>query len=122
MSHSQALMRDMDRLVAEAKRHRPKELMRRYEAALLATLRLRATPRKHVNCLQHMLRCFRKLLADNEKQEIVDRIEQYRQGQIPLTVPRTLMQHAARKYGVTYLTRQVYLNPHPLELQLRNHA
>jgi uncharacterized protein YbbK (DUF523 family)/uncharacterized protein YbgA (DUF1722 family) len=122
MSHSPALMREMDRLVAEAKRHRPKELMRRYEAALLAALRLKATPRKHINCLHHMLHCLKKFLAPDEKQEMLDQVEQYAQGRTPLVVPMTLMQHAAGKYDATYLTRQVYLNPHPLELKLRNHA
>jgi uncharacterized protein YbgA (DUF1722 family) len=27
-----------------------------------------------------------------------------------------------RRYKVAYLREQVYLNPHPLELKLRNHA
>jgi len=27
-----------------------------------------------------------------------------------------------RKYNQPYLQQQVYLNPHPIELQLRNHV
>jgi uncharacterized protein YbgA (DUF1722 family) len=41
---------------------------------------------------------------------------------IPLIVPTTLMNHYVRKYGQPYLKEQVYLNPHPLELPLRNHV
>jgi len=37
-------------------------------------------------------------------------------------VPVTLINHYARKYASAYLLGQYYLNPHPLELQLRNHA
>jgi uncharacterized protein YbgA (DUF1722 family) len=47
---------------------------------------------------------------------------EYRQGLIPLIVPVTLMNHYVRKYDESYLKKQIYLNPHPLELQLRNHV
>lgn len=40
----------------------------------------------------------------------------------PLVVPVTLVNHYVRKNGESYLAGQVYLNPHPLELKLRNHA
>jgi uncharacterized protein YbgA (DUF1722 family) len=41
---------------------------------------------------------------------------------LPLIVPITLLNHYVRRYKVDYLREQVYLNPHPLELKLRNHA
>jgi uncharacterized protein YbgA (DUF1722 family) len=34
----------------------------------------------------------------------------------------TLVAHYVRKYRVPYLERQVFLNPHPVELMLRNHV
>jgi uncharacterized protein YbgA (DUF1722 family) len=37
-------------------------------------------------------------------------------------VPLTLLNHYVRRFGNDYLKRQWYLHPHPLELQLRNHA
>ena len=49
-------------------------------------------------------------------------IDHYRQEYIPLIVPATLMNHCVRKYNQPYLKEQVYLNPHPMELQLRNHV
>ncbi len=33
-----------------------------------------------------------------------------------------LLTHYVRKYGDTYLERQHYLHPHPVELMLRNHV
>ena len=41
---------------------------------------------------------------------------------VPLVVPLTLFQHYVRKHRIAYLERQVYLNPHPVELMLRNHV
>jgi uncharacterized protein YbgA (DUF1722 family) len=36
--------------------------------------------------------------------------------------PMTLIDHYVRKYDQPYLKEQVYLNTHPIELQLRNHV
>ena len=52
----------------------------------------------------------------------MEQIELYRQGTMPLIVPLTLMNHHIRKYQKPYLLQQYYLNPHPVELQLRNHV
>jgi len=53
---------------------------------------------------------------------LLEVIDHYRQEYIPLIVPMTLINHYVRKYDQPYLKQQVYLNPHPLELQLRNHV
>jgi uncharacterized protein YbgA (DUF1722 family) len=41
---------------------------------------------------------------------------------VPLVVPLTLFAHHIRRCGVPYLADQVYLQPHPVELMLRNHV
>jgi uncharacterized protein YbgA (DUF1722 family) len=49
-------------------------------------------------------------------------IERYHSELVPLIVPLTLFNHYVRKFEVPYLAMQTYLNPHPIELKLRNHA
>ncbi|MFO7560632.1 MAG: DUF1722 domain-containing protein [Desulfobacterales bacterium] len=49
-------------------------------------------------------------------------IDQYRNEYVPLIVPLTLISHYVRKYDQPYLKQQSYLNPHPIELKLRNHV
>jgi uncharacterized protein YbgA (DUF1722 family) len=70
----------------------------------------------------HMMGYFKEELSSDEKKELLEVIENYRQEYIPLIVPITLINHYVRKYNQPYLKQQVYLNPHPLELQLRNHV
>jgi uncharacterized protein YbgA (DUF1722 family) len=41
---------------------------------------------------------------------------------VPLVVPITLIRHHARAVKESYLLGQVYLDPHPKELMLRNHV
>ena len=94
----------------------------RYEELLMAALSLKPTPRKHTNVLHHMLGYFKRDLSRDEKQEMLELIDQYKAGLIPLIVPITMFNHYTRKYGQEYLNAQVYLNPHPTDLKLRNHA
>jgi uncharacterized protein YbgA (DUF1722 family) len=112
----------MGKLVAEGKHIPPKTHYEKYQALLMEALQLRTTSKKNANVLQHMLGYFKERLSPDEKQEMLEVIDQYRQGLFPLIVPLTLMNHYVRKYDQPYLKQQYYLNPHPIELQLRNHV
>jgi uncharacterized protein YbgA (DUF1722 family)/uncharacterized protein YbbK (DUF523 family) len=122
MSHSQALLTEMGRLVARAKQIPPAELYSEYQRLLLESLKLKATKKKHINVLQHVQGYFKRVLTTDEKKEISEIIGTYRKGDYPLIVPITLLNHYVRKYDEPYLKEQYYLQPHPLELKLRNHV
>ena len=122
LSHSPEIYRKMGKLVATAGNVEIKSLLADYEALLMKGMRLRTTVRKQVNVLQHLIGFFKKDLSADEKQELLEQIKLYRQGTMPLIVPLTLINHYVRKYQQTYLLQQHYLNPHPIELQLRNHV
>jgi uncharacterized protein YbgA (DUF1722 family) len=93
-----------------------------YQEQLMEALRLKATPKKNANVLQHMMGYFKEQLSADEKKELQEIIDQFRLGYLPLVVPVTLMNHYVRKYDQPYLKMQIYLNPHPLDLQMRNHV
>ncbi len=57
-----------------------------------------------------------------KKQELLEKINYYKDGFLPLIVPVTLISHYVRKYDEPYLKNQTYLNPHPFELKLKNHV
>ena len=112
----------MGRLVARAKEMPLKDLLDEYQAQLLEVLKFKTTPKKNANVLMHIMGYFKEQLSSEEKKELLDVIELHRTGSVPLIVPVTLVNHYVRKYREPYLTEQVYLNPHPVELQLRNHV
>jgi uncharacterized protein YbgA (DUF1722 family) len=70
----------------------------------------------------HMAGYLKKQLDSASKLELLSLIEEYRTGVVPLVVPLTLLRHHVRRGGVEYLLGQVYLEPHPRELMLRNHV
>jgi uncharacterized protein YbgA (DUF1722 family)/uncharacterized protein YbbK (DUF523 family) len=122
MSHSPKHSRMMGKLVAEGKGIPAKALFEQYETLLIEALRLKTTLKKNVNVLQHIMGYFKRQLSPDEKQELLEILEQYRKEYVPLIVPVTLLNHYVRKYQQPYLAQQVYLNPHPMALKLRNHA
>ena len=122
LSHSPKHYQMMGKLVAKAKDIAWKNLQEEYQGLLLEALSLKTTPNKNSNVLQHIMGYFKDQLSGNEKKELLEIIELYRQGIVPLIVPITLMNHYVRKYDQPYLKYQFYLHPHPVELQLRNHV
>jgi uncharacterized protein YbgA (DUF1722 family)/uncharacterized protein YbbK (DUF523 family) len=122
LAHSPNLYRELGRLVARAKETPALELYENYQSRLMEALRLQATPKKNTNVLSHLMGYFKKDLTPDEKQELLEIIGYYHQGAVPLVVPVTLINHYVRKYNQPYLKEQVYLHPHPVELQLRNHV
>jgi uncharacterized protein YbgA (DUF1722 family)/uncharacterized protein YbbK (DUF523 family) len=122
MAHSPEMARRLGKLVAAAGTRPAAGIFPEYEKLLLTALKQKATVRKNVNVLQHMLGYFKKQLDDFEKKELLAVIENYRQSLVPLIVPLTLLKHYIDKFKQPYLSGQYYLDPHPLELKLRNHA
>jgi len=122
LSHSPKHYQMMGKLVAQAKDLSLKQLYQEYQTLLIESLYLKTSPKKNSNVLQHMLGYFKEQLCSDEKKELLEVIDHYREGYIPLVVPITLISHYVRKCDQPYLKKQIYLNPHPLELQLRNHA
>ncbi len=122
LSHSPKHYQMMGKLVARAKEVPWKDLQAEYQRFLLEALSLKTTPKKNSNVLHHIFGYFKEQLSGDEKRELLEIIDLYRQGTVPLIVPVTLLNHYVRKYNQPYLKDQFYLHPHPMELQLRNHV
>lgn len=122
MAHSPSSYRVLGRLVAGASARSRRLVQDEYESGFMAALAVVATSKRHANVLQHMLGYFKTTLDQDARDELLDIIEQHRIGRVPLVVPITLFKHHVRRLGVDYLAGQVYLDPHPRELSLRNHV
>ena len=122
LSHNQKIYRTMGKIIAQGKSVAINDLYTAYEKLLIEALRLKTTAKKHLNVLQHMMGYFKKELSKDEKQELLEIFGQYAKELVPLVVPITLLNHYVRKYKNDYLAKQVYLNPHPVALKLRNHV
>jgi len=122
LAHSQQHYRRLGRLVATAKQNPIREVYDHYARSFMEALSIHASARTHANVLDHLMGYFSKSLTGPERQELVQLIADFRRRLIPLVVPLTLMRHYVKKYQVNYLQGQVYLEPNPKELMLRNHV
>jgi uncharacterized protein YbgA (DUF1722 family)/uncharacterized protein YbbK (DUF523 family) len=122
MAHSVKHLRELGMIAGNAKGMKKTGWQLSYRTIMVQCLAVTATPKKHANVLMHAMGYFKEQLSADEKQELLELIDQYRIGTIPLIVPVTLVKHYARKYREHYLLKQVYLDYFPLELNLRNHV
>jgi len=122
LSHSRPHYQKLGQLVAQTDPLPLAERLAAYQAIFLEGLKIKTTPAKQADVLLHLLGYFKKDLSADEKQEMLEWINNFKLELVPLIVPLTLLQHYVRKYDQPYLKKQTYLNPHPLELKLRNHV
>jgi uncharacterized protein YbgA (DUF1722 family)/uncharacterized protein YbbK (DUF523 family) len=122
LAHAPAASRALGRLVAEPDALERRALRERYTRGFMAALRQMATPSRHANALQHAAGHLRSSLDARDRRELAELVEDYRRGLVPLVVPITLIRHHVARLGVASLAGQVYLEPHPRELMLRNHV
>jgi uncharacterized protein YbgA (DUF1722 family)/uncharacterized protein YbbK (DUF523 family) len=120
MAHSQAAYERMGRLLSNLKGRDLQALGDAYVAELMTALKRRVSRKRHVNVLQHIMGYLRRTLTADEKAEMSEAIEAYRREEVPLVVPVTLIRHHFRRVPDPYIGRQLYLNPYPEPLGLRN--
>ncbi len=121
LAHSPKEQRELGQIVANAGRRRGRTLFDEYGRLFMQTMAIKATRGKHANVLHHLLGYFKKQLDAPDRQELVESIDFYRRGLVPLIVPLTLFQHHIRRCHVAdWVHTQVYLSPYPSELMLRN--
>ena len=122
MAHSPKHYQELGRLVARIAKESPAAFRDRYLALYMEALGVLATPRRHVNALQHVAGHLRGQVGDAEQKRLLAVIDDYGRDLVPLIVPVTLLRHYIELLDVPYVKDQAYLNPHPRELMLRNHV
>lgn len=122
LSHSPKHLKSLGKLVSNSKRYKIQDLISEYIKILMEGLSLIATVKKNTNVLLHIAGYFKNKLSTVEKKELLKVIEDYHKGYVPLIVPIVLIRHYVYIFDEPYLKRQYYLNPHLVELMLRNHS
>lgn len=122
LAHSPKHYLSLGKLVGTASAHTPSDLRNNYSRLFMEALAVKTTVKKNVNVLQHILGFLRDQVPTVEKENIREVIDDYSHELVPLVVPLTLVRHYVRIHDIPYIRNQIYLNPHPKELMLRNHV
>ncbi len=119
VAHSQRHYRLSGKLLARAGHYSVQLLGSRYLKILMSGLGRIAGRGGHANALQHMQGYLKRELDGEARAELSELIAAYRRGEVPLIAPLVLLKHHA-KLANDYYRAQVYLEPYPSELGLRN--
>lgn len=120
LAHDETTYRQLGRMVAELNKENLQAIANNYVDLLMSGLKKPATRKRHTNVLMHVMGFFKNQLSADDKQEMLELLEAYRNGQLPLIVPITMMKHHLRRYPHPYIEQQYYMYPYPEELMLRN--
>ena len=89
-----------------------------YRDLFLAAMASPASRGRNANALQHAYSRIGRDLDRPRRHDLVARIDAYRRGEEPLSVPVALLAHYA--LGLPWLAEQTYLKPFPPDLRLRH--
>lgn len=120
MAHHPEQYKILGNMLGNLGKNDPREIAPQYFSELMKALKKCATRRTHTNVLQHISGYLKQSISPEDKQEVQYLIGQYLHGIVPLIVPLTLLKHHFRLHPDPYISRQVYLQPHPENLSLRN--
>ena len=115
LAHDPARYRAAGRVVA-----RQGQAEAAYRDVFLAAMASRATPGRTANALQHAYSRIGRQLDRPRRLDLVARIEAFRRGEEPLSVPVALLAHYASSGDFPWLAGQTFLRPFPPELRLRH--
>jgi uncharacterized protein YbgA (DUF1722 family)/uncharacterized protein YbbK (DUF523 family) len=116
LAHDPEAYRRAGRVVAGAGRRSRAAVQAEYGELFCAALHGSATRGRHTNALLHAFSQVSDVLDDTRRNDLVDRIEAYRRGDTPISVPIALLAHHARGAGLRWLAEQTYLAPYPAAL------
>jgi uncharacterized protein YbgA (DUF1722 family)/uncharacterized protein YbbK (DUF523 family) len=120
LAHDPARYRSAGRVVAAAGSASPAQTEAAYRDLFLAAMASTATIGRTANALQHAYSRIGRRLDRPQRSDLVARIEAYRHGEEPLSVPVALLAHYASGGGFGWLADQTFLSPFPAGLRLRH--
>tara|TARA_Y100000589_G_scaffold128720_2_gene122584 strand:+ start:3086 stop:4033 length:948 start_codon:yes stop_codon:yes gene_type:complete len=122
LAHSEPIYRQLGPLLADLRSAPLEDIARRYIEGFMTAMRQPVSRGSHVNAMLHLLGYLKGSMPAEDKQVLLEQLDAYRRGEVPLVVPMTLLRLAQRREPVDYLHIQKYLAPYPDELGLRNHV
>ncbi len=120
LAHRPDALKRLGQWVAEAGERNLDAVLDRYEAVFMDTLSNVATRKRHVNALQHLAGFLKRTLSHDAKTELHEVIADYARGWVPLVAPMTLLKHHLKQLSHSWASAQLYLEPYPRALRLRN--
>lgn len=103
------------------KKHQPlEEILKEYHQEFLIAINEKGNIAKTYNVLLHIYGYFKSLISKEEKEHVLTAIQEFKEGIIPLIAVIKLLNLYVKRFELSYLKEQKFLNPYPAKLGLRS--
>ena len=119
-SKAQKSYTTLGRIVANKEKKQLDEILLEYKEEFLKAISLKGNVNKTYNVLLHMFGYFKKLITKEEKEDILQALQEFKDKIIPLIAVMKIINLYVKRFDVQYLKVQKFLNPYPKELSLRS--
>ncbi|MFA5102640.1 MAG: DUF523 and DUF1722 domain-containing protein [Candidatus Thermoplasmatota archaeon] len=116
MAYSQKELRILGNILANQEKQPLPKVFSDYEQHLYLAFSKAPRYTSEINVLNHAFGYISQDLSAQEKNFYLDRIQKFRQGQIPLSVPINLVRSWVIRFEQPYLLPQTFFQPYPDEL------
>ena len=120
LAHDPAHSQLAGQVTAHAGSKPPAETAAAYRQLFCTGMARTPTRGRNTNALLHAFSHISKHLDQARRADLLSRIEAYRRGHAPLSIPIALLSHHARSGALPWLADQTYLAPFPDALRLRH--
>lgn len=120
MAHHIDSYKQLGRMLANAKSQPFGELRDAFGLVFMQALSRRPNVKSYTNVMTHLRGYLKRQIPASQKIELDKVIADYAAGIVPLIVPMTLLGHFFNEHEHEYINKQVFMQPYPAELRLRN--
>lgn len=119
-SKSHIFYKKLGKIVANHEKKELEAVLKEYKGQFLEAISQKGTIANTYNVLVHIYGYFKNLIDKEEKKELLQTLEEFKSGTIPLIAVIKVLQLYATRFNEGYILNQKFLSPYPKELSLRS--
>jgi uncharacterized protein YbgA (DUF1722 family) len=116
MAYGQTTLKNLGNIAANRNNLPIHEVIALYKRILIEGTKLPARFTSHINVLHHAMGYFSADLSPDEKAFFLDSVEDYRNGNLPISALKKMLQVWIIRYNSPNLSNQTYFAPYPDKL------
>ena len=112
--------KELGNIVANHKKQNLDKVSEKYKDEFLKAISIKNSIKNTYNVVLHIYGYFKKQLNKEEKEDMLESMQEFKNEIIPLIVIIKLLNIYIKRFNIDYLKTQKFLNPYPKELSLRS--
>ena len=118
MAKDNSAYRQLGRLAASVTKHNFTDISQQYFCLFMQAMSKIPSHGHHINVMMHILGYLKLHLSKQDKSELLEWFETYREARVTRITPLMLLQHHFNRNQNKYIAEQYYFSPFPSQLML----